>query len=245
MENRCRIGVVSDVHGNLPALRATLDRLEEFDVDEVYCCGDMVGVLGWSGECVARLREECSKLVVGNHDKLVLDSSSIDPEKENHQLEYEQVRTDLTEEQLEWLDEIPESQTVGEAVKMVHSHPDPEVRWTGDDRVTPDRFPEMGSYTDGRVLLLGHTHEQHAVDISRFDGCKGAVLNPGAVGVPYYEAAEFAVLEVGGGEPPSWSLEEAPYDSEKVPDRLEERGMLGDLRRSLAHPRNRGPRKII
>ncbi len=37
------IAVITDIHGNVPALEAALDRIEELDVDEAYCGGDLVG----------------------------------------------------------------------------------------------------------------------------------------------------------------------------------------------------------
>jgi predicted phosphodiesterase len=38
-----RIGIISDIHSNLHALRAALDRLGELDVRTIVCLGDIVG----------------------------------------------------------------------------------------------------------------------------------------------------------------------------------------------------------
>src|SRR3954470_23606446 len=35
--------VITDIHGNLPALEAALARIEELGIDRVYCGGDLVG----------------------------------------------------------------------------------------------------------------------------------------------------------------------------------------------------------
>ncbi|MGH2820268.1 MAG: metallophosphoesterase family protein, partial [Actinomycetota bacterium] len=40
-----RIAVVSDIHGNLPALEAVLDDLRHQAPDDVWCGGD----IGWGG----------------------------------------------------------------------------------------------------------------------------------------------------------------------------------------------------
>ena len=37
------VAIITDIHGNLPALEAALDRIEELGVDRVYCGGDLVG----------------------------------------------------------------------------------------------------------------------------------------------------------------------------------------------------------
>ncbi len=38
-----RVAVITDIHGNLPALEASLEAIERFGVDEIYCGGDLVG----------------------------------------------------------------------------------------------------------------------------------------------------------------------------------------------------------
>ena len=38
-----RVAVITDIHGNLPALQASLDALDAIGIDEIYCGGDLVG----------------------------------------------------------------------------------------------------------------------------------------------------------------------------------------------------------
>ncbi|MDP3045449.1 MAG: metallophosphoesterase family protein, partial [Bacillota bacterium] len=38
-----RIAVISDIHGNLPALEAVLEEIDRIGVDGVFCTGDLVG----------------------------------------------------------------------------------------------------------------------------------------------------------------------------------------------------------
>lgn len=51
-----RIGVFSDPHGNLPALKAALAYLEGAGCREFLCCGDLVGVGPWPQEVAALLQ---------------------------------------------------------------------------------------------------------------------------------------------------------------------------------------------
>ena len=37
------VAVITDIHGNLPALQAALARVDELAIDRVYCGGDLVG----------------------------------------------------------------------------------------------------------------------------------------------------------------------------------------------------------
>jgi diadenosine tetraphosphatase ApaH/serine/threonine PP2A family protein phosphatase len=66
-----RIALLSDVHGNLPALRAVLDDVRSEGVDEVWCLGDLVGYGAQPNECVALARESCDVCLAGNHDLVV------------------------------------------------------------------------------------------------------------------------------------------------------------------------------
>ena len=38
-----RVAVITDIHGNLPALEASLEAIDAIGVDRVYCGGYLVG----------------------------------------------------------------------------------------------------------------------------------------------------------------------------------------------------------
>ena len=62
------LGVISDVHGNLPALEAALAFLDQTGVKDVVCCGDVVGYGPWPNDCVERVAARAGCCVLGNHD---------------------------------------------------------------------------------------------------------------------------------------------------------------------------------
>ena len=65
--------IISDIHGNLEALRTVLDYTDKLDhVDEVACLGDIVGYGPWPKECVDTIRERCEWCLCGNHDVALL-----------------------------------------------------------------------------------------------------------------------------------------------------------------------------
>ena len=49
-----KVGVISDIHGNLVALEAVLEDMPP--VDRLVCAGDVVGYNPWHAECVAAMR---------------------------------------------------------------------------------------------------------------------------------------------------------------------------------------------
>ena len=60
-------GLVSDVHGNLPALEQALSILSKAGADRLACLGDSLG-RGDNERCVERIREVAEVAVVGNRD---------------------------------------------------------------------------------------------------------------------------------------------------------------------------------
>lgn len=67
-----RYALISDVHGNLPALDAVLaDIASRSDVGGVFHAGDLVGYSPWPNEVVERLAGEGISGVAGNYDSTV------------------------------------------------------------------------------------------------------------------------------------------------------------------------------
>jgi predicted phosphodiesterase len=61
--------IISDVHGNLEALRAVLEDIDRQQVDAIFCLGDVVGYGPNPCECVEIIRDRCSVVLLGNHDQ--------------------------------------------------------------------------------------------------------------------------------------------------------------------------------
>lgn len=64
-----KIGIITDIHGNLPALQAILAELDSQGVDEIIHLGDVVDMAPYSKECldVLSARNDVT-LLMGNHD---------------------------------------------------------------------------------------------------------------------------------------------------------------------------------
>src|SRR5512147_284009 len=63
-----RIGIISDIHGNLAALEVVLSTLHNLGADRIYCLGDTVGYGPHPNECIDLVREHCVVVLKGNHD---------------------------------------------------------------------------------------------------------------------------------------------------------------------------------
>src|SRR5215207_9361306 len=62
------VAVLSDIHSNLPALRAVLAECEKRGVSRFVCLGDIVGYGPYPCECVEVIRSLHCPVVIGNHD---------------------------------------------------------------------------------------------------------------------------------------------------------------------------------
>lgn len=210
-----RVGLLSDIHANLPALEAVLDDMPT--VDEIICAGDIVGYNPWPRECLERVRAVSSIVVQGNHDRNVET-----PQNYGHNemafVGLELARDELNDEQRQWLAELPERTAFADGeYQLVHSHPDPSKRGT---YVRPAQFPKMRPYLDDHAgIVFGHTHIQHEATI---DG--RLIVNGGSVGQPRDrdERAAYAVLDTDAD---SVELRRVEYDINRVISRVEECGL--------------------
>lgn len=63
-----RIGIISDVHGNIEALTAVLEELDRRKVDQLVCLGDILGYGADPGPCLELIMKRCDIVILGNHD---------------------------------------------------------------------------------------------------------------------------------------------------------------------------------
>jgi predicted phosphodiesterase len=169
-----RLGLLSDIHANLPALEAALDALS--DADEIVCAGDLVGYGPQPNEVVARLREAGIPSVAGNHDRVAMGLDDFERCDELARTTLEWTRTAIDSLTLARLAQLPDELDVGDDVLVAHGAPGDAwryVREPDEARALLEALPD-----DVRTLVLGHTHEPLLVETD--DGRR--VVNPGSVG---------------------------------------------------------------
>jgi len=227
-----KVGVVSDVHGNLVALEAVLADMP--DVDAVVNAGDVVGYNPWPAECVEammapgespavpdRLADPAGAAgdgtgvptVMGNHDRAVSrDTGFRFNAMAKAGVEY--AREHLGESHLDWLGGLPDRRTLFDGrVRVVHGHPDDPDHYTMPAEFAPSLL------ADEDVLVMGHTHVQHH---STYE--EGIVMNPGSVGQPRDgdPRAAYAVLDL---DDLSVEHRRVEYDVDRVEEHVEAAGL--------------------
>ena len=73
---RKKIALISDIHGNLPALQAVLADIAQRNIRTIYCLGDIVGKGPSSPECLSLCREACQLILAGNWELLLAQGSA-------------------------------------------------------------------------------------------------------------------------------------------------------------------------
>ena len=216
-----KVAVLSDVHSNWVALQAVLADLP--DVDAMVCAGDVVGYNPRPAECVDAMVERDVPTVMGNHDRAVAGATSFGFNS-MAQAGVEHSRSELDDDQLEWLWSLPDQLRVFDGrVRLVHGHPDDPDRYTYPEDFAPDLLD------DEDVLVMGHTHVQHHEVYE-----EGIVMNPGSVGQPRDrdERAAYAILDLDG-----LAVEEhrVNYDIPAVQQAIDEAGLPERLGTRLAN----------
>lgn len=158
-----KIGIVSDLHCNLPGLQAALELMG--DVDELLCAGDSVLQFRFSNEVIGALRDRGARVVLGNHDVEYLTRVAHLPSQKGV----------VDDALVDWLRSQPETIEMdpdGKRLLMVHSTP-----WTYDYVFPGSREMRRFAEVDADFVLGGHTH---ALFSGRFG--RALVVNPGSTG---------------------------------------------------------------
>jgi putative phosphoesterase len=193
-----RVAVLSDVHGNLPALDAVL---AEVDADAIVCCGD-VALGGLPAETLARMRDAGAHFVRGNCDR--------DPG--------DWVREQLSEEEVAFLAGLPLTfeLDVDGLGRVLFCHATPSSDEAIFTRLTPDdALAEILAGVEADVVVCGHTHVQFDRTVDRW-----RVVNAGSVGMPYEGKPGAFWLLLG----PDVDHRVTDYDTAAAADTIEETG---------------------
>ena len=227
-----RILVVSDIHGNLPALEAVLDAARGYE--EVVVLGDLVDYGPWPGEVIDRIRGLGARVVRGNHDHAVGYGVDCRCGEDTHWLstwfrEHVTIPS-LSRGDKEWLAGLPHRLSLpgDPETTAVHAAPSNPLYaylypWLRDQEACRLLSPsirlasrEPRECRARGLYLVGHTHYQLLRVVS---GAR--IVNPGSVGQPRDgdPRASYAIVDLETDEA---TLARVKYDVERVIARVKE-----------------------
>ncbi len=183
-----RLAVVSDIHGNLPALHAVWEDLRHQGIDEVVCAGDLVNYGAFPDQVVEWVRQREVPCVVGNHDLAVGNDQDLadytfapgrDPQVERESFRWSRERTSLAGKA--FLRSLPQSLTLERAgctLLVFHGSPRAPREYLHADLGAAQLEQALDGAT-ADFLLCGHTHR-----FQRRPTDHGVLVNAGSVGRP-------------------------------------------------------------
>ena len=166
-----RIAIISDIHGNLEALKTTLKDIKKRNIDKIFCLGDIVEKGCHAEECVKLVRENCDIVVQGNCD-VDIDESVYTVSKHNISVDLMKKRANwlnelLSEESKKYLLSLPfsyEFYMSGSLIRIFHAHPEKKtgVIINEDSYETKYKMFEPSENTVSQkvadIVIYGHLH---------------------------------------------------------------------------------------
>jgi putative phosphoesterase len=176
-----KIAFLSDIHSNIHALNEVIKKIESINIDEIWCCGDIVGYNAFPRECIELLKEKNVKSTKGNHEQILINGKTyllnefgIAGVLFNREV--------LDDDEIKYLDLLPENTTINiDYLNFFISHGSPQNNlfgyvfpWSSEKYLS-----DISKDLDSDVIILGHTHIQMEAKVGH-----KLFLNPGSVGQP-------------------------------------------------------------
>ena len=175
-----KVAIVSDIHGNVEALKKFISYIEKENISKVLNLGDIMGGLDPKGALDIIMNDIRFINVCGNHDE---------------SLEY--IKEELTIDEIKWLENLPlkrVEQIGNKKFLMVHSRleSNTDIPFLYNDKLLIDFLNDYEG--DWDYVLFGHTHYQCLV--SFYEG--KTLINPGSLGLSYDNKISFAIINIDG-----------------------------------------------
>ncbi|MBR5682032.1 MAG: metallophosphoesterase family protein [Ruminococcus sp.] len=190
-----KIAVFSDIHGNLRALKAVLERIKAQAPDKTVFLGDIFQRGNEESECLELLKSSDIVCLKGNCELYAEHGVDVDPDVEHLREYYDGVRKRLTAEQMEFIRKMPlffEIESHGHKLHFSHflflgiEKPYPFLPLSSLKNGEFDKACESGYVKGYDLAVVGHCHENFV---------KGNVVSVSASGL---EGASWLLIEVNG-----------------------------------------------
>lgn len=245
-----KLAIISDIHGNLTALKAVLADVAKQGVDQTVNLGDILSGPLQPAETADLLMALDLVTISGNHERQVLALLSGPDNNINAATTDGFTATQLRPAHIDWLKSLPSTWALNDDVLLCHGTPDSDLLyWL--ETVVPGYAPRQGNSglraatgqevaerlgnVRASLVLCGHTHVPRAVQCGRT-----LIVNPGSVGLQAYDDvhpfphivetgtphARYAVVESSSS---GWQvdLRTVPYDHQSQAEVARLRGRNG------------------
>ena len=209
-----KIAIISDIHGNLPALQAVLAEIDREGVDHIINVGDTLGGPLESSRTADLLTTRGILMIAGNHERQLLTLPL-------HKLNRSDACTacEVSSAHRDWLASAPPTVWLADDVFVCHGTPYSDLHYwletvtndfgqnssPGVRAATPAEVLKRlgtGPHTAASLIICGHTHIPRVVSVpSPTGGHFMTIVNPGSVGLPAYDDAHPYLHHIETGSP--------------------------------------------
>ena len=198
--NSMKLALISDVHANLEALEAVLQKLAHENLDLILHLGDLVGYNANPKECIDLINQHKILCVAGNHDRAVVNLSLAE---DFNLLAYQAVvwaGEQLSAAHRAFLEQLPLTRIIQDRFLACHGNP-----------ISPDAYISFHfqgkhvlnllrrDFSPATVCFFGHTHRRAfwyrdirgkvaqmpiSEEPMQLDPENLYLINPGSVGQP-------------------------------------------------------------
>ena len=184
-----RLAVISDIHGNYPALKSVLSDIDRAGISDIICLGDIVGYYCQVNECIDELRTRNIHCLLGNHDYYMTSNTCCDSKTVKMCIDFQ--KTVIRKENFEWLESLkPELDT--NRISFRHGGWNDAI----EERIKGFDFFRVKDYSQ-KLFFSGHTHIQ---GIQKDEITGKVYCNPGSVGQPRDDdpRAAYVIVNING-----------------------------------------------
>ncbi|WP_294326967.1 metallophosphoesterase [uncultured Chryseobacterium sp.] len=230
-----QIAVLSDVHGNLPALEVVLKDIEERGIYQKFCLGDLVDFAPWGNEVIEKIKTLNIPCLMGNHDERIAFDIPVIPLSKHSEEEtkarfvaIDHSKNHITDENKKFLSKLPFhlklNYKIGNKhwnIQLMHSSLESNDTYLYESE-NDEVFINMLEDSKADIIVMGHTHLSFK---KQFENNKWAV-NCGSVGRSKEEnrLASYLVLTLDG-EKIIPEIVQINYPLEETARQIEESGI--------------------
>jgi predicted phosphodiesterase len=231
-----RIAVVTDIHGNLPALQAVVHDFERRGVERVINLGDSVSGPLLPLQTARYLMASGWLHLAGNHERQVLTQGPAQwsvPDAYAH--------AQLTAAEFAWMATLRPCLACDDDIYLCHATPRSDIEYLletvepqGVRIASADEVQQRLAGVGASLVLCGHTHHPRAMR----SAAGQLIVNPGSVGLQAYDDAHPHAHVIETGSPDAryavvervqgrWvaMLIAVPYDHEPMARLAEQQGL--------------------
>ncbi len=230
-----RIAVLSDIHGNLPALTAVVADFTQRGIDDVVVLGDSFSGPLWPQETAEFLMAQSWTHIAGNHERQIL---TLTKDQTGPSDNY--ARAQLAPNALTWIAKLPTATTLADEIFLCHGTPANDKEYFLETIECGRLAPASATYIQEQsdliptpVILCGHTHIPRSVRTVQGQ----LIVNPGSVGLPAFTDIQPIPHKAETGSPDSryaiiekkqnrWTVQllTVPYDHRPMAELAKQRG---------------------